>query len=219
MTTSYVNCVGCGTLLSHPPNSVTIQCPKCFLIMDIPTRVPQSDKAQKKKRKDPNAPKRASNAYMVFCKDNRSRLKETRPDLQFGRIGATLGDMWRNMSPEEKKPYEDKAANDRERYKKEMVGYQSESMIRAKQAGQNPPPNNGQMLPPNYDQTQMHPNGQMDNSGGSVPTHAVDGVDPTSEQAAKRLKTETGDDEAAAAAAANAVVTGGAPESNAQPSQ
>jgi LSD1 subclass zinc finger protein len=25
---SYINCIGCNTLLSHPPTSLTIQCPK-----------------------------------------------------------------------------------------------------------------------------------------------------------------------------------------------
>ena len=111
--TNYVNCYGCGALLSHPPTSVTIQCPKCLIIMDTPANTqPQQRATQalnvlhvgnagggggggpggggggggggrergdgggrdssnkealalRKKRKDPHAPKRASNAYMV----------------------------------------------------------------------------------------------------------------------------------------------------------
>ncbi len=66
-----------------------------------------------KKRKDPNAPKRASNAYMIFCKERRAQLKLEHPDLPFGKVGAQLGEMWRNFSAEEKKPYEDRAAGDR----------------------------------------------------------------------------------------------------------
>jgi len=82
-----------------------------------------SSRKAHKKRKDPHAPKRASNAYMIFCKERRQRLKLEHPDLPFGRIGAQLGEMWRNFSPEEKKPYEDRAVQDRERYKREMELY------------------------------------------------------------------------------------------------
>jgi len=141
--TNYMNCIGCGTLLSHPPSSLTIQCPKCLVIMELPVRVNilstpaaqaaaaahhaalQENRKNRKKRKDPHAPKRASNAYMIFCKERRSKLKEDRPDLPFGKLGAKLGEIWRTLSPEEKRPYEQRAALDRERYKKEMGSYQA----------------------------------------------------------------------------------------------
>lgn len=76
-----------------------------------------------KKRRDPNAPKAVCNAYMIFCKSRRGELKNELPELAFGKIGAKLGEMWRNMTSEEKKPYEDRALVDRERYRKEMVQY------------------------------------------------------------------------------------------------
>jgi len=78
-----------------------------------------------KKKRDPNAPKAVCNAYMIFCKTRRDELKRESPDLPFGKIGAKLGEMWRSMSAEEKKPFEDKAAEDRERYRREMQDYQS----------------------------------------------------------------------------------------------
>lgn len=130
---SFVHCVGCTTLLSHPPQSVTIQCPKCKSVMDLPQRVntmPQQQppmqlqqRKQKKKRKDQNAPKRAANAYMIFCRERRAELKKEHPELPFGQLGAKLGEMWRSMSQQEKKPFEEKAAQDRERYKNEMANY------------------------------------------------------------------------------------------------
>lgn len=76
-----------------------------------------------KKRRDPNAPKAVCNAYMVFCKIRRSELKSDHPELPFGQIGARLGEIWRNMTPDEKQPYEDRASVDRERYRREMVDY------------------------------------------------------------------------------------------------
>ena len=78
-----------------------------------------------KKRRDPNAPKAVSNAYMIFCKARRGELKQENPELPFGKIGAKLGEIWRMMTPEEKKPYEDRATVDRERYRKEMLDYQT----------------------------------------------------------------------------------------------
>jgi len=135
---NYVSCVGCQTLLSHPPTSMTIQCPKCLIIMDLnrgaggagvglnPGGGPAGpgigagvgDKAgaggatgNRKKRKDPAAPKRASNAYMIFCKERRVTLKQERPELPFGQLGKTLGEMWRAMSVEEKKKYMKKNGN------------------------------------------------------------------------------------------------------------
>ena len=84
-----------------------------------------SDKPPKKK-KDPNAPKAASNAYMIFCKERRSKLKKENPDLAFGKIGAKLGEIWRALTPEEKRPYEERAASDRERYRKEMENYKND---------------------------------------------------------------------------------------------
>jgi LSD1 subclass zinc finger protein len=151
---SYVHCGGCQTLLSHPPSSVTIQCPKCLSIMDIPQAQQQSQavlsrpmmnlaaapthdskhlmnsSALRKKRKDPSAPKRASNAYMIFCKEKRAELKANRPDLPFGQLGKRLGEMWRSMTADEKRPYEDRASNDRDRYKVEMNTYQSNTMMK-----------------------------------------------------------------------------------------
>jgi len=79
---------------------------------------------KKKKRKDPSAPKRACNAYMVFCKAMRPELKEKNPGMTFGKIGAQLGVLWRGFSAEQKRPYEEKAAQEREVYKKRMDVYE-----------------------------------------------------------------------------------------------
>lgn len=79
-----------------------------------------------KKKKDPNAPKAASNAYMIFCKERRAELKLENPKLAFGKIGAKLGEIWRNLSSEEKRPYEERASSDRERYRKQMESYKSD---------------------------------------------------------------------------------------------
>mmetsp|Transcript_4514 Transcript_4514/g.7242 ORF Transcript_4514/g.7242 Transcript_4514/m.7242 type:complete len:115 (+) Transcript_4514:114-458(+) len=76
---------------------------------------------------DPGAPRQAANAYMVFCKEHRSRVKQQHPNLPFGKIGAKLGAMWRIMSEEAKAPFEAKASLDRERFRKEVDEYHRRS--------------------------------------------------------------------------------------------
>ena len=82
-----------------------------------------SRRTKSKKKRDPLAPKRAANAYMLFCKEQRPLLKIREPDLHFSVIGQRLGDMWRTLPSEEKRPYEDAAADDRDRYKNAMHQY------------------------------------------------------------------------------------------------
>jgi hypothetical protein len=60
-------------------------------------------KQRPKKKRDPKAPKAASNAYMIFCKEMRPKLKKDNNELSFGKIGAKLGELWRNLSTEEKR--------------------------------------------------------------------------------------------------------------------
>jgi len=85
------------------------------------------------KRRDPRAPKRAANAYMLFCKHQRPLLRAARPELPFAVIGQTLGDMWRNMTIAQRKPYEARAADERDRYKMEMHAFTA-STIRHNQS-------------------------------------------------------------------------------------
>ena len=71
--------------------------------------------------------------WQIFCKERRAQLKQDRPDLPFGQLGKRLGEMWRSMSNEEKKHYEDRATGDRDRYKGEMSSYQSSAMMKGAQ--------------------------------------------------------------------------------------
>jgi hypothetical protein len=101
---------------------------KSPLELSLLSREPKAAKPREppvvtKKRKDPNAPKSVSNAYMIFCKATRPKLRDQHSDLKFGQIGAKLGAMWRSMSSSEKKPYDILANKDRERYRHEMILY------------------------------------------------------------------------------------------------
>jgi len=86
---------------------------------------PPKKKRKAKKKKDPNAPKRALNAFMYFSKDIRPQVVKDNPDLQkkVHDVSRMIGEKWKKMSEEEKKPYVAKAEADKQRYAKEMEIY------------------------------------------------------------------------------------------------
>jgi len=82
------------------------------------------DKPKKKKaKKDPNAPKRGMNAYMLYANDQRAALKQKSPDLKPTEITTQLGAQWKALSDDKKKVWEKKSQEDKARYEEEMKTY------------------------------------------------------------------------------------------------
>lgn len=79
----------------------------------------------RRKRKDPNAPKRAVGAYVFFTKDERPKILEEFKGIKFAEMGKLLGERWRGLDPDEKRKYEMMAAQDRDRVQSELKVYQS----------------------------------------------------------------------------------------------
>jgi hypothetical protein len=48
---------------------------------------------------------------------------ETHPDFFTGQVGKVLGERWKALTPLQRKPYEDKALIDKERYEKQKAAY------------------------------------------------------------------------------------------------
>lgn len=80
-------------------------------------------KGKKKKKKDPNAPKGAKTAYILFANSRRGAIKAENPDISFGDLNKQIGAEFKALSAEDKKPWEEKAATDKARYKEEMENY------------------------------------------------------------------------------------------------
>jgi len=95
---------------------------KEFTIEDIKNLDTFIDK--KKKKKDPNAPKRASTAWIFYTSEKRPDLRDENPDKKMTELTTIMSEMWRNLTDEEKKPYKDMETKDRERYKLEMDEYE-----------------------------------------------------------------------------------------------
>ncbi|KAF7320951.1 hypothetical protein HMN09_00181800 [Mycena chlorophos] len=86
-----------------------------------------AEKAEKggRKKKDPNAPKRALSAYMFFSQAARKDVQAENPDASFGEVGKLLGAKWKEMDEEERKPYTDMAADDKIRAEREKNEYEA----------------------------------------------------------------------------------------------
>lgn len=80
-------------------------------------------KKKKKKEKDPNAPKKNVTAYFHFAAEKRPEIKAEDPSLSITEQAKKIGSLWKDLSAEEKVPYEKIAEKDKERYLKEMEEY------------------------------------------------------------------------------------------------
>lgn len=89
----------------------------------------------RRKRKDPNAPKRAVGAYVFFTKDERPKILEEFKGIKFAEMGKLLGERWRGLDPDEKRKYEMMAAQDRDRLQSELKVYK-ENQSRLQKAKQ-----------------------------------------------------------------------------------
>jgi hypothetical protein len=76
-----------------------------------------------KKVKDPAAPKRARGSFVFFTFDTRPQIMKEYPGIKFVELGTIMGERWRALAPDEKKKYEDMAAEDKIRFNNEMQKY------------------------------------------------------------------------------------------------
>ncbi|CCF58848.1 hypothetical protein KAFR_0F02510 [Kazachstania africana CBS 2517] len=76
-------------------------------------------KRQRAKERDPNMPKRPTNAYLIYCEMNKEKIREN------GSLDVTrdLAEGWKNLDESGRLPYYELYNEDRERYQKEMKIY------------------------------------------------------------------------------------------------
>lgn len=77
----------------------------------------------KKSSKDPNAPKKAMSAYLLFSSHIRPEVKKENPDAPFAEIAKIIGAKYKKLSPEERAKWDKKAGVEKQRYKDEMADY------------------------------------------------------------------------------------------------
>ena len=84
-------------------------------------------KKQRRRKKDPNAPRRPKSAYMFFMQENRARIISGNglDKKKITDVGKAVGEAWRKMSDKQKKSYESKSAADKARYRKELKKWEA----------------------------------------------------------------------------------------------
>ena len=65
-------------------------------------------------------PKRPMSAFFFFANENRVKLKETTPDMKIGDVARANSAAWKELSKEDRKPYDEMVSKDRKRYEKEL---------------------------------------------------------------------------------------------------
>eukprot|EP00475_Leptophrys_vorax_P000194 TRINITY_DN1011_c0_g1_i1.p2 TRINITY_DN1011_c0_g1~~TRINITY_DN1011_c0_g1_i1.p2 ORF type:complete len:407 (-),score=82.37 TRINITY_DN1011_c0_g1_i1:1702-2922(-) len=92
--------------------------------------------SNKKKRKDPSAPKNPLSAYLFFVTEQRSQLAQqthsgNKPEEgsapgsspSFSEVAKELGQRWKSMTEEQRRPYTEMAKKDKERYEAEKLAF------------------------------------------------------------------------------------------------
>ncbi|KAG2195773.1 hypothetical protein INT47_005750 [Mucor saturninus] len=80
----------------------------------------------KKKRRDPNAPKPPTSNFFLFTNSIRDAVDKEFPDATFAEKSKIYGARWQLLSEEERKPFTEKANEERDRYKELMATYEAE---------------------------------------------------------------------------------------------
>jgi len=89
---------------------------------EIKDLVKAMDKSTKKPV-DANAPKRPLSAFFIWANEHRDEVKVEHNLSSLGEIGKKLGALWKNMDEGERKPWVDKAMNEKAEYEKKMAKY------------------------------------------------------------------------------------------------
>jgi HMG (high mobility group) box len=71
----------------------------------------------KRLKKDPSAPKRPMSAFLYFSQGKRAQIKKEKPDIKNTEVSRLLGEMWRNLTDEERMPHVERERREREIYK------------------------------------------------------------------------------------------------------
>jgi len=87
--------------------------------------VGESNGQRKRKKKDPNAPKRPLSAFFLFCHDERPAVKSLYPNYSVGEAAKELGDRWNKVTAEQKAKYEAQVQADKGRYEQELAKYKA----------------------------------------------------------------------------------------------
>eukprot|EP00745_Piridium_sociabile_P012208 TRINITY_DN1894_c0_g2_i2.p2 TRINITY_DN1894_c0_g2~~TRINITY_DN1894_c0_g2_i2.p2 ORF type:complete len:106 (+),score=9.51 TRINITY_DN1894_c0_g2_i2:2090-2407(+) len=90
----------------------------------------EPEKRRKRAKKDPNQPKRPQTAYFAFLDERRTSVRQKNPESTIKELSGILGAQWRELTEEEKAPFQRIADEDRRRYETEMTVYRASGSVK-----------------------------------------------------------------------------------------
>jgi hypothetical protein len=106
---------------SKPKEKIIIPKARNEEITKTPSKPSHNSTNQNKPTWTENKIKKAKTAYQYFCDNNREKYTLRNPDVKPIIIMRLLGEVWRNTIEEDKVEYILLAADDKERYLKELL--------------------------------------------------------------------------------------------------
>lgn len=79
--------------------------------------------SNKRRKKDPMAPKAPLNGYLVYFNEERVSMRQQHPNMSFGELTKVIAIKWKELAADEKQKYIAQAELNKERYVKEMDEY------------------------------------------------------------------------------------------------
>ena len=89
------------------------------VVNDLVKKLLDTSFSSVKAKKDPNRVKRAKSSYLFFCDEKRKVVQAENPGKSMGDISKILGELWKDVSEEEKQRYNDMHEEDVQRYEDE----------------------------------------------------------------------------------------------------
>jgi hypothetical protein len=87
--------------------------------------VGNGDAGKKKKKRDPNAPKKPASSYLLFMSDFTPQVKMLNPNMTQKEVMAAAGHRWSQLPADKKVKYEQQAAQLKAKYMAAMEAYKA----------------------------------------------------------------------------------------------
>lgn len=99
------------------------------VVVPIDDQLAEPPKKNKKKKKGAGEPKRPTTAFFFYTSSIREEVTKKNPGKAVGELSKIYGQMWADLTEDEKKPFQEKNEKDKERYAKEIEEWKAKNNV------------------------------------------------------------------------------------------
>ena len=96
-------------------------------------------------------------AFLFYSIGKRQQIKEKNPEMKNTEISRVLGEMWRALSEEGRRPFVEKEKSEREKYKIAIAEWRKKDKAKQEEAERKAQTEQVASYPPVHEQPQMYP--------------------------------------------------------------